>query len=382
MLGPRRPFGPSARSPVSPSPHPAPRILLCGAAGALLALPLHLWMQRQLPGVSVAAFGLLGGALPPLLLAPAWRDLPAFLRRALDAAVAGVGVLLVAIGGVLVEGALYSLLRRDELITATLAVTLLSVGVAALVETHRRLARVIVGREQELAAQRREAIDAQLRALQAQIRPHFLFNTFNALSELIHEDPDAAELLVTDLAHLLRYSLRSAEGAGVPLADELDATRRYLRIEQARLGDRLRVRIEMDEEVLGASVPPLILQPLVENAVQHGVAARAEGGTVWIQGRRTPEGLLLVVQDDGPGMAQELREGTGWARAEGGHGGESHGGGLGNVRRRLALRFGEAASLRVTEPEGGGTRIELALPWVGPETVLGAHPTAVTGARP
>jgi sensor histidine kinase YesM len=199
-------------------------------------------------------------------------------------------VLLVGIVSIAFRGALYALLRRDELIVATLSIALVSVGVAALVETHRRLAAIIAAREQELASERRATVEAQLRALQAQIRPHFLFNTFNALSELIHQDADAAEDLVLDLAHLLRYSLRSSEQGGVPLADELEATRRYLRIEQARLGERLRVQIEEPPDLHSEIVPALVLQPLVENAVQHAVATRSEGGTVHIGGHRTSKG--------------------------------------------------------------------------------------------
>jgi sensor histidine kinase YesM len=342
------------------------RVAACGVGGALLALPLHVWMHKAVPGLATAAWGGIGAVVPPLLLAPAWRDLPAFLRRPLDAAVAGIGVLLVAVSTVAARGALYSLLRRDEFIAAMLAVTLVSVAVAALVETHSRLAAVIATREQELAAERRSAIEARLRALQAQIRPHFLFNTFNALSELIHEDPHAAEDLVTDLAHLLRYSLRSSTDGQVPLSDELDAIRRYLRIEKARLGDRLIVVIEIDEDVADASVPGLILQPLVENAVQHAVAPRLEGGRIVIRGRRTETKLVLEVEDDGPGLPPAVRDGTATGLGAGGHGG-----GFANVRRRLGLRFGEEADLRVLEAPGGGTRIELRLP-LRPSTSSGA----------
>ncbi len=326
-----------------------------GFVGALMALPVHVWMHKAPPDLTVAGLGFLGAALPPLILAPAWGDLPPFLRRALNGAVAAIGVLLVAGATVASRGLLYALLRRDELIVATLAVSMTSVAVASLVETHRRLAAVIASREQELAAERRAAVEAQLRALQAQIRPHFLFNTFNALSELIHEDADAAEDLVTDLAHLLRYSLRSGDDGGVPLADELEATRRYLRIEQARLGDRLRVRLEI-EPGLRATVPPLILQPLVENAVQHAVAPRPEGGDIVIRGRREGAGLVLEVQDDGPGLPAVVR-------LQRGRAGEAHDGGFENVRRRLGLRFGDGASLQVRESQGGGAHLVLAMPW-------------------
>ena len=309
-----------------------------------------------MPPPAFAAWGFVGSALPPLLLAPAWQDLPDFLRRTLTVVVAVVGVVLVAIGSIAARGAMYALLRREELIMATVSVALVSVGVASLVETHRRLAAIIATREQELAAERRAAVEAQLRALQAQIRPHFLFNTFNALSELIHEDADAAEDLVTDLAHLLRYSLRSSAEERVTLAEELAATRRYLRIEQARLGDRLRVELDVDDDAGDLPVPGLVLQPLVENAVQHAVAPRPEGGSVTVRGRLDGRALLLEVEDDGPGLPPEVADGSAEGLGAGGHGG-----GLANVRRRLNLRFGDRASMEVDGSDGTAIRVTLPL---------------------
>ena len=200
------------------SPRPRTLLIVCAVGGAVVALPQHVWMHKALPGLGTLLLGALAGLLPPLFLGPVWRDLPAFLGRGLSAAVAGVGVLSVGLVGIAVRGPLYVALRREEVIATTLSLALISVGVASLVETHRRLAAVIATREQELAAERRASVEARLRALQAQIRPHFLFNTFNALSELIHSDANAAEDLVTDLAHLLRYSLRSSADGEVPLA--------------------------------------------------------------------------------------------------------------------------------------------------------------------
>ena len=207
------------------------------------------------------------------------------------------------------------------------------------------------------AAERRAAVEAKLRALQAQIRPHFLFNTFNALSELIHEDPDAADDLVTDLAHLLRYSLRSSAEGEVPLSAELDAIARYLRIERARFGDRLQVAVDVPSALLEHRVPGLILQPLVENAVQHGIAPRSEGGSIRISARAGSDGLVLVVEDDGPGLPPEVIDGSATGLGTGGHGG-----GFANVRHRLGLRFGGAARLDAVAVPTGGTRIEMHLP--------------------
>ena len=336
------------------------RLLACGTGGVVLALPLDLWMHSALPDAGTVALGFLGGGIPPLLLAAAWGDLPPFLSRGLDAAVAATGVLVLSLVTIVMRGPLYMVMRRDELVVGTVAVGLLAVAIAGLVETHRRLAAVIAERERELAESRQAAIEARLRALQAQIRPHFLFNTFNALSELIHVDADAAENLVTDLAHLLRYSLRSSAEERVTLAEELAATRRYLRIEQARLGDRLRVELDVHQDTETLAVPGLVLQPLVENAVRHGVSPRPEGGTVTVRGRRDGHELVLQVLDDGPGLPAEVAEG----RAEGlGAGG--HGGGLANVRRRLSLRFGGRASLDVDGSDG--THITVRLPLEEPE---------------
>lgn len=338
-----------ARLPLTPS-------LLYGCAGLTLAAPLHLWMHQGLPTAASLGLGFLGGALPPLLFASTWAELPGFLRHPLAGAVALVGVLTALMATVISRGVLYSLLRRDELVAATIAAGLLAVGVASLVETHKRLAAVIARREQELAAERRAAVEAQLRALQAQIRPHFLFNTLNALSELIHEDADAAEDLVTDLAHLLRYSLQSSADGEVPLSDELEAIARYLRIEEARLGERLQVEIDVPDALRGERVPGLILQPLVENAVQHGVATRTEGGRVRIGARRSDGGLELSVEDDGPGLPDAVISGAP------GLGTGGHGGGFANVRRRLDLRFGAEASFQAGPGAEGGTRVALVLP--------------------
>ena len=215
---------------------------------------------------------------------------------------------------------------------------------------------------------REAALQERLKALQAQINPHFLFNAFNALAELTHDDPAVAEQLVGDLAHLLRYTLRSSAEDTVPLFRELQAVGHYIRVEKARLGERLRFEQDVDPAALQRSLPGLVLQPLVENAVQHAVATRAEGGTVRITVECTTDTLVVRVEDDGPGLPDELQRrlansagDSSLAAVKLSPGTGGAGGGLANVLQRLALRYRGAATLVATELDPG-TRIEMRIP--------------------
>jgi two-component system, LytTR family, sensor kinase len=176
---------------------------------------------------------------------------------------------------------------------------------------------------------RSELAESQLQALRARLDPHFLFNALNTVSALIHPQPDRAERVVVRLSELLRRALESGSEQEVPLREELDFVRSYLEIEQARFEDRLRVRWAVDDDVLDALVPPLLLQPLVENAVRHGLAPRASPGYVEISARRQGGRLLLSVRDDGIGVVDRGRTG----RAGGGFG-------LTSTRERLAALYG------------------------------------------
>src|SRR5262249_36052627 len=133
-------------------------------------------------------------------------------------------------------------------------------------------------------------------------QPHFLFNTLHTISALMHQDVELADRMLTRLADLLRLTLDNAGLQEVPLQQELEFIQPYLEIEQARLGSRLQVQMEIDPETRDATVPNLVLQPLVENAIRHGIAPRPEGGRLAIRTRRTPEHLQLEVADDGPGL--------------------------------------------------------------------------------
>ena len=208
------------------------------------------------------------------------------------------------------------------------------------------LRTALAAREGELALTRQEAAGdrARLAALQAQIRPHFLYNALNTISCLVRTRPDAARSLLGRLADLYRRTLRSGSD-DVTLAEELETLESYLEIERARFGDRLRVEVDVEESARDANVPPLLLQPLVENAILHGLSPRPEGGTVVVAARREAGNLVLEVRDDGVG-----------------YDGAARGVGLTNVADRLAVRSGVAGCLEVDGEPGRGTRVRLVLP--------------------
>ena len=187
-------------------------------------------------------------------------------------------------------------------------------------------------REREL---RLHASEAELKALHAQIRPHFLFNALNAVAGLIRKDPVLADHTVERLADVLRYTLRRSESGFATLGDELEFVRAYLEVERARFGTRLTYKLDVDPRLQGLLVPTMTLQTLVENAVKHGVAARREGGTIALAAELSEGYLRLRVEDDGPGPAGPRSLDRG---GEGGYG-------LDNQGRRLAACYGSAASV-------------------------------------
>ena len=190
--------------------------------------------------------------------------------------------------------------------------------------------------------------EARLQLLRAQLRPHFLFNALNAISELVHEDPNSADRMIGRLSELLRATLRTADRQTVTLDDELDLVGHYLFIQQARFGDRLAISIEVPDNCRRAMVPHLILQPLVENAIQHGLAPRAAGGTIQITAAVQGDTLRIIVADDGVGMpAATPPEGIG----------------LGNTRARLNSIYGDAASLDLAARPGDGTTVTMTIPF-------------------
>jgi two-component sensor histidine kinase len=205
-------------------------------------------------------------------------------------------------------------------------------------------------REKELRASQLETrlAEARLQLLQMQLHPHFLFNTLHAVSELVHEDPDTADRMITGLSDLLREALAAGEVQEVPLGRELELLGKYLEIQQARFGDRLQVAVDVDPAARRAMVPHLILQPIVENAIKHGLGARVDDGAVRIQARAADDQLILEIQDDGPGVTKDadMREGVG----------------LGNTRERLRGLYGHAHRVEIGERSGGGTVVRITIP--------------------
>ncbi len=228
-------------------------------------------------------------------------------------------------------------------------------------------------REQAEAAERArsEAVESQLAALQAQMNPHFLFNTLNTVASLIRTDPVAAETTVENLSVVLRRTLERSQRVLSTVDDEVDHLAAYLSVAKQRFGDRLHVHWDIDPAARDLMLPTMTLQPLVENALKHGIGARLEGGAVHVgahlerrQGGTSAAGeqtgsvasLVLEVADDGPGFPRRYEEGTG----------------LQNLRERLATLYGDEGELRV-EKSDPGTRVVVSVPAVAaPEKILDA----------
>jgi two-component system LytT family sensor kinase len=209
-------------------------------------------------------------------------------------------------------------------------------------------------RELTTAQLQTQLAEAQLEALQRQLHPHFLFNTLNTISALMHRDVNAADEMLVQLSDLLRLTLDRIGTQQVPLKDEIDFLRKYLEIEQTRFGDRLEVHIDVDSEVLDAPVPNLILQPLVENAIRHGIGPRIGPGRVDVKARQVGGGLMLTVRDNGVGVPP--------AKLNAFHSGV----GLSNTRSRLENLYGDRHRFEFQTPPGGGLLVTIVIP-LGPD---------------
>ncbi|MGH9842530.1 MAG: sensor histidine kinase [Blastocatellia bacterium] len=208
-------------------------------------------------------------------------------------------------------------------------------------------------RDRELKASRLEKllVEARLHALQAQLQPHFLFNALNTISAFVEIDPRGARRMIEHLGDLLRFSLAHSERQETTLAEELAALDHYLAIQRVRFEDQIRVEISVERETLDAVVPGLILQPLVENAIRHGVERQTFPGSVTISAWRENGSLRLRVDDSGPGLLPE------WRMSE--HAGV----GLLNTKRRLEHLYPSAHGFALTNAPAGGTMVDITIPF-------------------
>jgi two-component system LytT family sensor kinase len=229
-------------------------------------------------------------------------------------------------------------------IAATYGTTLFAVAIPLKIWNNTR-------NEKKLEEQERLLVEARLAALTSQINPHFLFNTLNSVSSLIRTNPNQARVMVVKLSKVLRRLLRKHENFS-PLRDELNFIEDYLSIEVIRFGDKLRFETDVAGDTLDMLVPSMMLQPLVENSIKHGLSSKVEGGTIRIRTHRTETRLHLLVEDDGVGISEEklatLLE---------------HGGiGVSNVNERLKVLFGTEYRMWIESQPGNGTRVRIEVP--------------------
>jgi signal transduction histidine kinase len=227
-------------------------------------------------------------------------------------------------------------LRNDSLPWIAVAAIVIAV------ESRRRSIQSRLEREQFRA----QVAEQRLIALTGQLQPHFLFNTLQGISTLIHRDPNAADEMLSRLSDLLRDLLRNRDTALVPLDDELRYIRTYLEISKFRFEDRLSFTIDSNEADKSIRVPLFILQPLVENALNHGIGSRAEGGTIIVRAERHNGMLRLEVEDDGRGLDSSVNDGVG----------------LTNTRDRLHASFGSHQSFKVGRNSAGGVTASIEVP--------------------
>ena len=202
-------------------------------------------------------------------------------------------------------------------------------------------------KEKELTEERltRLKTKAELEALQSKVNPHFLFNTLNSIASLISENPKAAEATVERLSELFRYTLQHTEKSIVTVAEELDLVRTYLEIEKVRLGERLRYDVTCGSGVGAREIPAMLIQPLVENSIKHGISPAVEGGTILVEAKDLDGKCVITVQDSGAGFRTA---------------GDESGFGLRSIRERLRLQYGERASLEVRQNDH--TQVVITIP--------------------
>ena len=262
--------------------------------------------------------------------------------------------------GCVVRHAIVSPLFVEDLIVGTLQV-FSPYPTAGLVRAADEVAQWVSGQLSlaELDASRTRLMEAEVRALRAQISPHFIYNSLGAIASFVRTDPDRARELLLEFADFTRYSFRK-HGEFTTLAEELRSIERYLMLEQARFGDRLRVTLRIAPEVLPVAIPFLCLQPLVENAVQHGLEGRPDGGSITILAQDRDRECVITIEDDGQGEEPDKVR-----RALAGDA-QTDSVGLGNVDERLRRAFGDEYGLVVETAPGAGTKVTVRVPKYAP----------------
>jgi len=221
-------------------------------------------------------------------------------------------------------------------------------AVSHMLDSRERLAR----QQSETARLNEQLSKAQLNALRKQIEPHFLFNTLNAIAGLVREERnDAAVSMIVHLSDFLRRVVQDSSRHQVPLAEELEFAQKYLEIEKVRFGERLQVSVDVARELFSAQVPSLILQPMVENAVKHGIAKRVQGGAIRIAASRCNCMLTLSVYNDGPSLPEGFLEQA------------NSGIGISNVRTRLQSLYGGAFKLDMKNKTPSGVEVTISVPY-------------------
>ena len=220
----------------------------------------------------------------------------------------------------------------------------------AIVGAHHFLEHARARREYELTASRLKAqlAWARLDALKAQLHPHFLFNTLNTISSIVHEDPNAADRMISRLGDLLRMILSRSETQEISLKEELEFIDNYLEIQKIRWQDRLQITTDVPVEVMNALVPVLILQPIVENALRHGISPRRDGGHLAIRASQKAGMAMIEVEDSGPGISGDYLE---------------RGTGLRNTKERLKQRYGQNHTFTIGKGRLGGALITIGVPY-------------------
>jgi two-component system, LytTR family, sensor kinase len=316
-----------------------------------LLTPLILWVDRQIP-ISNKQFAqrVLAHLLPSLLVTSLYIYLLTAVR-------AGFGIdqwNRLASVGVLVD-ALHGMFLWDWLVYWM---------ILGAWQAYRYYDRYIAG-ELRLERLERNFSEARLNALRMQLEPHFLFNALNTISSQVERDPKLARRMIEHLGDLLRLSLASKDRQEVPLAEEMAFLEHYLAIQKIRFGDHLRIETQIAPEVKYASVPCFFVQPLVENAIRHGISRRASGGTVIVSALQNGNRLEIRVLDDGVGLP------TGWTLEN------SSGVGLSVTRQRVAGLYPNGDTCFVVSPRaGGGTEVEISLPlrWIGEDAHAPVRP--------